>query len=857
MASITSTPQQGRGLRIGSEAHTQTKWKEYWASPDLLLDSSELLPGAATTFRFQSMASATDARANVSSRTTESSAPFQWARHVLDQVLKPWENPGQTRSQVSCVEHGWEKLAPPYVAAGLATLGFLLGMPIAISAGLGHGAPSALGTMSALFAAGGTAACVMAMGTAPSLDTVDMPSWVLFALACLCSTTVPLPLAPVSKISWTRISVPICLALPGTLGAIVMFEIGHRRWAHIDPRRVSCLWEREQEPRHLPDICSGFSGDFMSKVARHWHRHFMPSPGSDRGVGLAYLVSHLAVTFLSVQIDMTMTQWRNTFFNTLQAKNILGLRSQLWEFAPIALLSTVAGIYGGYLSTVWDLRWREEITRDFVSMWLEKRTYYHARFRCATSGGCIDNVDQRIVEDTSLFASQSRGLLCGAAEAALRLAVFGPALVRLSPSPLVWQACVALSLTSSIATHLVGRPLMSRSGELQQAEANLRSGLMRLRLYSEEIALQRGETTEATTTANHFEDVKAAVWLAARGSLGLTTFTSAYGLVSSIVPFLVLVPSYVHGDINLGLMFQLEAVVGGVRQSLDYFVGAYEGIALWRASAGRLLALEEARAVEDAIALREDGPGEEPGLRALDLTVHGPSGELLLDKTTFLWRKGERIALLGAEGSGKSSLLRMLAGARTQATSSRLDFDTLGNEVMLVRSSGFLLPMKATLRRCLVQSEDAAPPDEELLETLRSCGLSIFEGRLDEEADWDSRLTRCERQRLAFARLIAQWPEGVTWLFLDDIDCSISSEVARNLHDLVSARAPENAGIVITSRHAQVLQRPGWRRFILDPGRKALVEEVEEASVAYASTGEAPVLIASSSVRDDAGLASY
>merc|ERR1719201_2564548 len=49
-----------------------------------------------------------------------------------------------------------------------------------------------------------------------------------------------------------------------------------------------------------------------------------------------------------------------------------------------------------------------------------------------------------------------RGLLCGFAEALLRLVVFFPALVRLSPTPTVWQFCIALSVLSSVLTHIVG-----------------------------------------------------------------------------------------------------------------------------------------------------------------------------------------------------------------------------------------------------------------------------------------------------------------------------------------------------------------------------------------------------------------
>merc|ERR1719218_336194 len=107
-----------------------------------------------------------------------------------------------------------------------------------------------------------------------------------------------------------------------------------------------------------------------------------------------------------------MTQWRNGFFSALQAKNAIGFYHQLWDFAPIALASSMATIYSGYLATMWDLRWREELTHDFVQMWLRRKAYYHVRFTDPGRGGVIDNFDQRLVDDTAIFASSSRGLLC-------------------------------------------------------------------------------------------------------------------------------------------------------------------------------------------------------------------------------------------------------------------------------------------------------------------------------------------------------------------------------------------------------------------------------------------------------------
>jgi len=257
--------------------------------------------------------------------------------------------------------------------------------------------------------------------------------------------------------------------------------------------------------------------------------------------------------------------------------------------------------------------------------------------------------------------------------------------------------------------------------------------------------------------------VKAATYLLARGAMNLNTFTSVYGLVGGILPFLVLVPSYFHGDITLGTMFQIESIMGGVQQSLGFFVGSYGEIASWRASADRLLALED---VMDEFPDRltdvdSAAPSEGFSLEAEDLTLVTASGTLVLKDTSFQWNAGELVALTGIVGSGKSALLRMLAGAWPRPVSGCVRPGAPGRGTLYIPSSGFLLPQRAALRRCLAYPEAEPPCDDSLAEALTLCGLESLVEQLGVEADWSTCLALPDRQRLVFARVLARWPSGV------------------------------------------------------------------------------------------------
>lgn len=551
-------------------------WHQYWA-PDLFFDAQSIVCTRGPS------------RQLARSPTTKNGA------HIAqDGVDTAFEGEREELGASSSISLRWPGSC---CATTAACGGFLVGLRAAAFAGLGQAMPPVIGVASAVLAASASASCAYAVGRPIARDVVELPALLTCSLACLCGALAPMPLVPVPEASFAGVAVQIRIALPGALGAIVMFELAHRHWARVHAGRVAELYEAEHRNAVGKELgrwqIGGLSAAFLESVQRHWWRHFSPLNQGDRGVGAIFLVAQLAVTGFAVHVDFALTSWRQTFFNALQAKDAVAFHQQLWEFLPIAAASTLASIYDGYLTTIWDLRWREELTTDFLNMWLPYRTRYRECAGGQASDGALDNIDQRLAEDTAVFASNSRSLICGAAAAAMRLAVFGPALIRLAPTPLVWQVCLGLSLASSALTHAVGHPLSARSAALQRAEADFRTALLRVRFFGHGgPAAGTGAGPDGADAASAFEGVKAAAWLAARGTLQLSTYTSAYSLVAGIFPFLVLVPSYFHGDITLGTMFQIEGIIGGVRQSLDFFIGAYSDIAVWRAATNRLLALE-------------------------------------------------------------------------------------------------------------------------------------------------------------------------------------------------------------------------------------------------------------------------
>ena len=221
----------------------------------------------------------------------------------------------------------------------------------------------------------------------------------------------------------------------------------------------------------------------------------------------------VALTLLQIAIQIRLNLWNRDFFNALGARDWNAFVGVMGMFAFLAGSAMGVAVYQVYLKQLLQLRWRRWLTATLVSAWLENGRHYQLNF----IGAGVDNPDQRIAENvrgaTELAAEFALGIL----NAVLTLVSFTGILWMLSgalkvpfagmsfeiPGYMVWAALIYAGI-GSLATYIVGRPIVAANVSQNAAEADYRYALVRLRENSEGVALIRGEGDEQKGLAGFF-----------------------------------------------------------------------------------------------------------------------------------------------------------------------------------------------------------------------------------------------------------------------------------------------------------------------------------------------------------------
>jgi putative ATP-binding cassette transporter len=134
------------------------------------------------------------------------------------------------------------------------------------------------------------------------------------------------------------------------------------------------------------------------------------------------------------------------------------------------------------------------------------------------------------------------------------------------------------------------------------------------------------------------------------------------------------------------------------------------------------------------------------------------NGSLMVEGADATVPPGEKILVKGESGTGKSTLIRAMAGLWPWGSGKILRPKDASIAFMPQRP---YIPLGTFRHAVLYPSAAPDTADDVIVDALTRCGLKHLVPRLDEEENWDGVLSGGEKQRLAFARLLVAPPDIV------------------------------------------------------------------------------------------------
>ncbi len=578
----------------------------------------------------------------------------------------------------------------------------------------------------------------------------------------------------------------------------------------------------------------------------------------DKWKARGLLAAIVALNLATVYVAVLFNKWYGAFYDAMEQRNEPVFWQQMGVFSYLAFGGIVIAVYKFYLTQLLEVRWREWMTNFYLERWLKGQVFYTmelARFSAtpaAAGGGATpDNPDQRIQEDINKFTAFSVSLSMGLLNAVVTLVSFIGILWTLSgpisfsvggqnftiQGYMVWAA-VLYCLVGSVLSHYIGKKQVVLNFFQERYEADFRFRMVRVREFSESIALDKGEAVEKAQLRVRFADVLANYLRLIRAQKNLIWFTSFFGQAAIIFPFVVAAPRLFSGAIQLGQLMQIATAFGKVQDSLSWFVDNYASLASWAATTQRLSGFEETfvRLGQQKLASTATHLVADNALSVSNITLQLPDGKTLLSGVSLRAEPGDHVLLTGPSGSGKSSLFRMFSGIWP-----------FSSGVTQLPANAMFIPQRpyfpdGLLRDALAYPEPASKyPDAVLAQALTDAMLPQLCSRLDDSDAWGQKLSGGEQQRLAIARVMLKKP---AWIFADEATSALDTAAENALYaKLLAAVKTAGGGLVSIAHRPSVaaFHNQQWALVRQDKDGDGAVNGAVDSAVDTTNTATKPV----------------
>lgn len=331
----------------------------------------------------------------------------------------------------------------------------------------------------------------------------------------------------------------------------------------------------------------------------------------------------------------------------------------------------------------------------------------------------------------------------------------------------------------------VGKRIRPLNVEKQRSEATFRTNLVQHNKQAELIALSNAESLQRQELSDNFHTIKENWHRLMNRQRWLDYWQNIYSRSLSVLPYFLLLPQFISGQINLGGLMKSRQAFMLVSNNLSWFIYKYDELAELAAVIDRLYEFHQ---------LTEQRPTNKPkncqhAVQVANASIRTPDNKIILENLNFHVSPGKWLLLKGYSGAGKTTLLKTLSHC----------WPWFKGDISSPADSWYVsqtpLIKSGLLKEIICKALPLPVDDKSLSEVLHQVGLGKLAARIHEHDRWGDILSSGEKQRIALARLILRRPK---WIFLDETTSHLEEQEAIRLLRLVREKLPTSGVIMVT-----------------------------------------------------------
>lgn len=436
------------------------------------------------------------------------------------------------------------------------------------------------------------------------------------------------------------------------------------------------------------------------------------------------------------------------FISSIEQKNETAFYQNAILYGLVFLISAGIGSIYRFIEERLGILWREQLTWRLTESYLSEKTYH-----TILNQKGIENPDQRITDDVKTFTTTTLSfilLFLGGLFSAISFAG-----VLWTINPLLFLVAILYASLGTLATIFLGKELIQINYNQLDLEANYRSDLLHIKQHAESIALTHRELRMSVRLKSKLKKLVTNFKKLISVNLRLSLFTNSYNYFIQIIPMVLIVPSYMKGEIEFGVITQAGLAFTTLLNAFSLIVTQFQSISSFTAVVKRLQTLDTAmvfseekmKEISKTNYLSNEIKFENFSIYAND------KSKFIIENLNVTIHTKERWLVTAIDETSKLSLFRALAGIVNHQEGKL--FKPNRDEIFFLPEQPYLPPGR--LRNVIVPAFlGNTVSDSQVMKELKNHGLDTLVkrlGGLSALKEWDDELSLAEKFKISTIRI--------------------------------------------------------------------------------------------------------